>query len=316
MKVQSLARSLAALLASALFVFSVALAGVFLPSCGSLAQAAGIAAGAAGAAGLIDSDVAGAITTSTDAIGRALEEITPEQEYYIGRAVGATILARYRIYTGSPARTLYVNKILQAVVVNSPKPELYNGYHALILDSPEINAFATSGGHVFVTLGLVNTAASEDALAAVLAHEVAHIQLQHSLKAIRTSRITTAVMATGSAAVNLAASGTSLAELTDIFDESITDIVGTMVNNGYSRDQEFEADALALSLLSRAGYDPSSLIEMLRALETGLGNSDGGFGRTHPAPRDRISSANRQLASVPRPSDTRAARGGRFAESR
>jgi predicted Zn-dependent protease len=234
--------------------------------------------------------------------------------------VGANILGGYRVYTGNPARTVYVNKILEAIVVNSPKPEIYNGYHALILNSPEINAFATSGGHIFVTLGLVNTASSEDALAAVLAHEVAHIQLQHSIKAIKTSRITTALMATGSAAASVAAQGTNLSELTDIFDESITDIVSTLVNNGYSRDQEFEADALALSLLAGAGYDPSSMLEMLRALETQLGSQSGGltagFGKTHPAPRDRITNANRTLGSVPRPTDTKASRTGRFAASR
>jgi predicted Zn-dependent protease len=299
---------------------SLVLLSVTVLSCSSVAQATGIAAEAAGAAGLIDPNVAGAISTSTGAIGRALEEITPEQEYYIGRAVGANILARYRIYSGNPAKTVYINRILQAIVVNSPKPEVYNGYHAVVLDSQEINAFATSGGHIFVTSGLVATAASEDALAAVLAHEVAHIQLQHSIKAIKTSRITTAVMATGSAAASVAAAGTNLAELTDIFDESITDIVSTMVNNGYSRDQEFEADALALSLLAGAGYEPSSLLEMLRALDASIGSqSDGaaaGFGKTHPAPRDRITNANRQLGTVPRPTDTRAARTSRFAALR
>jgi predicted Zn-dependent protease len=295
---------------------AILLSGLVL-SCASLAQATGVAAEAAGAAGLIDPNVAGAITTSTSAIGRALEEITPEQEYYIGRAVGANILTGYRIYTGNPAKTVYINKILQAIVVNSPKPDLYNGYHAVILNSPEINAFATSGGHIFVTLGLINTAVSEDALAAVLAHEVAHVQLQHSIKAIKTSRVTTAIMATGSAAASVAAAGTNLTELTDIFDESITDIVSTMVNNGYSRDQEFEADTLALSLLAGAGYDPSSLLEMLRALDASLGNQSGGatagLGKTHPAPRDRITNVNRQLGSVPRPTDTRAARANRFA---
>jgi predicted Zn-dependent protease len=285
-------------------------------SCGSVAEAASIAARAAGNAGIIDPGIAGAIGNSADAIGRAAEEITPEQEYYIGRAVGANILTGYRVYPGNPAKTAYINRIVQAIVVNSPNPEIYNGYHAVILDSQEINAFATPGGHIFVTLGLINTAASEDALAAVLAHEIAHIQLKHSIKAIRTSRITQAVMATGSAAATVAAQNTSLTELTSIFDESITDIVNTMVNNGYSRDQEFDADGTALTLLAGAGYDPASLLEMLRALDTALAGQSAGFGRTHPAPRDRITRANERLGSVPRPADTRAARTSRFAAAR
>ncbi|MDR2517316.1 MAG: M48 family metalloprotease [Spirochaetaceae bacterium] len=285
-------------------------------SCASVAEAASLAAQAAGEAGVLDRQVADSVTASAGAWSRAAEDIEPEQEYYIGRAVGANILSRYRIYTASPARTAYINRILQAIVVNSPNPEIYNGYHAVILDSQEINAFATSGGHVFVTLGLVNTAASEDALAAVLAHEAAHIQLKHSIKAIKTSRITQALIATGSTAATVAAQRTNLADLTGIFDESITDIVSTLVNNGYSSEQEFEADALALRLLAGAGYDPAGLLEMLRALDANLGPRSGGFGKTHPAPRDRITSANRTLASVPRPTDTRAARTGRFTSTR
>ncbi|MDR3337686.1 MAG: M48 family metallopeptidase [Treponema sp.] len=286
-------------------------------ACQSFIDATGVSAAAAGKAGIIDQDFADAIVKSGEQMRTALEEITPEQEYYIGRAVGTVVLTRYAIDSSRPVLTSYLNKILAALVINIPLDpqegyhDVYNGYHAVILDSDEINAFATSGGHIFVTRGLVNSAGSEDALAAALAHEVAHIQLQHGIKAIKTDRILRALRYTGASITGAITEGTSLEELTDIFDESITDIVTTMFNSGYSRDQEFRADALALTLLAAAGYDPQSLPDMLRSLDENQPKFPGGFNDTHPAPKDRITNAVRRLGSKSVP-DTRAYRRARF----
>ncbi|MDR2103089.1 MAG: M48 family metalloprotease [Treponema sp.] len=290
-------------------------AGIMLGSCAGVAAIAGTGAQVAGALGVIDQGTADAITRSGEAIGKATEEITPEQEYYIGRAVAANILTTYKAYSGNQGLLNYLNRICGALVINSPKPDIYNGYHVMILENAEINAFASSGGHIFITRGLLNCADSEDALAAVIAHEIAHIQLQHSIKAIKTSRITQAIMVTGTSAAGIAAQNTDLAELTDIFDESVNEIISTLINNGYSREQEFEADALALSLMASAGYQPSSLIDMLRALEQNQPKSSGGFNKTHPAPAQRISNVEKNVNKYP-VQDTRSFRRQRFTLSR
>jgi predicted Zn-dependent protease len=284
-------------------------------ACGSLADAASIGAQVAGATGLIDEDMANAISTSADSIARAAEEITPEQEYYIGRAVGANIVKQYPLYTQSPALTAYLNKICNAIVINSPRPEIYNGYHVAILNSQEINAFATSGGHIFLTRGLIACAATEDALASVIAHEIAHIQLQHSLKAIKNSRYTEAVLTTGLSLAGAAGKGNSLGELTSIFGESVNEITTTLITNGFSQDQEFQADTLALSLLASAGYEPSSLLDMLKSLEKNQPGKPGGFNKTHPAPAQRIASVNKTVGNYQVP-DTRSFRQRRFSAVR
>jgi predicted Zn-dependent protease len=283
----------------------------FLEACETVSAVTSAGAQIAGDLGVIDQETASAISKSSEAIGKAAEDITPEQEYYIGRAVGANILTSYKIYTANPALTAYLNRICGAIAINSPKPEIYNGYHVMILDSTEINAFATSGGHIFITRGLINCTDSEDALAAVIAHEISHIQLQHSIKAIKTSRITQALLVTGSSATDVFADDASLGELTDIFDESVGEIVTTMVNNGYSQSQEFDADNTALSLLAAAGYEPASLITMLRALEKNQPNHPGGFNKTHPAPAQRISNAEKPLGQYSI-ADTRSYRQGRY----
>jgi len=231
---------------------------------------------------------------SAPAFIKAFEDITPEQEYYIGRAVGANILGMYRIYDRDRELTLYLNKICRAITVNSQRPDIYNGYHLAILDSDEINAFATSGGHIFVTRGLIACAESEDALAGVIAHEVAHIQLQHGLKAIKNARMNQALIQTGSAAVSEAL---PLGELTNIFTESIGEVINTMVISGYSQTQEFEADVTAITLMAAAGYDPAGLMVMLRTLEKNYNPSGSGFGKTHPGPAQRIANAEKTLSS-------------------
>ena len=119
------------------------------------------------------------------AYAKAFEQITPEQEYYVGRAVGANDLSVYKLQTSTPALTAYINTICNTLVINSSRPDIFNGYYAAILDSDEINAFATPGGHIYITRGLINCTTSEDTLASVIAHEVAHIQLQHGLNAIK-----------------------------------------------------------------------------------------------------------------------------------
>jgi predicted Zn-dependent protease len=295
-----------------LLIITVVIVGAAV-SCQHIMAAVEYGAKAAGSAGVLDQNAADAISVSSRAISSAAEEITPEQEYYIGRAVAANILSNYRIWNGSPAMTAYLNRICAAITINSPRPDVFNGYHVAILDSNEINAFATSGGHIFVTRGLINVAKSEDALAGVIAHEIAHIQLQHSIRAIRTSRITQALMVTGVSAAG-AAAGMSVSELTDVFNESVGEIVSTLVNNGYSQTQEFDADNTALRLLASAGYSPSGLIDMLRelsAVQTGFS----GFGKTHPTPAQRITNARRTVGNY-RVADTRSYRQARFTLAR
>jgi predicted Zn-dependent protease len=271
-------------------------------SCRGMAQAIGDSADEMG-----DSRGARALSQSARSIERALEEITPEQEYYIGRAVGANLLTNYRLYQDDPDVVLYLNEITMALAINSKKPEIFNGYHTMVLDSPELNAFSTSGGHIFITRGLLNCAVSEDTLAAVIAHELAHIQLQHSIMAIKSSRVVNAFATTGASLAGLA-----LSDLAEILDEAANDIVSAM-QEGYSQNQEFAADTLALELLAAAGYEPSSLVAMLRVLEQNRSRSPDGLARTHPAPEDRIAQLERLLRhyrdAAP---DTRAYREARF----
>ncbi|MDR1748697.1 MAG: M48 family metallopeptidase [Spirochaetaceae bacterium] len=286
----------------------VCAAAVILTSCQALSSAVNAGANIASAAGMITGPMGDAIVSSSTALAGATQEITPEQEYYIGRAVGASILTTYSPYE-TPDITGYLNRICAVLTLNSPRPDIYRGYHVLVLNTSEINAFATSGGHIFVTRGLLECADSEDSLAAVLAHEVAHIQLQHSLKSIKTSRITNALAVTS---VSVVGAATNTMELTAALDETVSDIVTTMVNNGYSKQQEYDADTYAAGLLEMSGYNPAALMRMLELLEVRQGSKNTGFGKTHPAPKDRITKAKAYTSAYPPVTGGQSLRQSRF----
>jgi predicted Zn-dependent protease len=276
-----------------------------------LGAGAGILAGALGA----DSDTANQIAQGVskgvatfDEAKKAADSLTPENEYYLGRAVAANIAARYTLYS-NPAVETYLNKICTAIVINSPMPDIFMGYHVAILDTNEINAFATPGGHVFVTRGLIACASNEDALASVIAHEIAHIQLRHALTSIRNARYVNAAVSGALAGVGEGLGG-GARELASVMGDSVNEVITTLVVNGYSKAQELEADSTALSLLAGAGYQPSGITEMLQSLKLKQQGNQG-MGKTHPSPDDRIASVNSNIGKYS-VADTRSYRVSRY----
>lgn len=243
-------------------------------------------AGVAAAGGLVTHQQAASIARSAQAVQKSFEDITPEQEYYIGRSVGAVILDQYETYD-DPAANEYINILGQSIALASDRPELFGGYRFQILDSGEINAFATPSGLIFLTRGMLRLAEREDDVAAILAHEVGHIVHKHGLQAIKTSRINTALTSVALTSVQLAADE-DVAELTAAFEDSVQDVTATLVNSGYSRGAEREADAEAVTILRRLGYDPKALIRVLGAMDQNLEPGGLDFAKTHPDPEDRI----------------------------
>jgi len=265
------------------------------PTLGVLLLAAGILLSGCASLGL--EDVLEIAQKSAPAVQKSFEDITPEQEYYIGRAVGATILAQYSPYA-EPGPTEYLNLLGRTLSFASDRPETFGGYHFLILDSEEINAFAAPGGLIFISLGLLACADSEDTVAAILAHEIAHVVEQHGLQAIKKSRVTSALTSVAIASAQTAGSD-ELAKLTTVFEDSIGDITSTLVNSGYSRAFEKEADLMAVEILKRVGYDPNALVRMLEVMESRLEPGGRDFAKTHPEPEVRIAEIRKVLAEAP-----------------
>lgn len=262
------------------------IAAFFLGSCQTMESAANIATVIGQGTGVITETQAESIRKTTKAVARSAEEFTPEQEYYIGRTVGAVVLSKYRAYDNSQVNR-YLNVLGQTLAQASDLPGTFGGYHFLVLDSDDINAFATPSGLIFVTRGLLRCCKSEDALAAVLAHEIGHVQLRHGMQAIEKARVTEALTTIAAEGAKTLGSR-EVAELTRTFEGAITDITGTLINKGYARGQEYRADQISLMILGRVGYDPGGLVEMLSLMKRNLKPGGIDFAKTHPSADDRI----------------------------
>ena len=282
---------------------------LFITACTTVQQIVTTTMNIAVATGDMDPRTADLIVSTTESVYKVTEQITPENEYYIGRATAAIILNDYNLYN-EPNLTKYLNKICGAITINSEKPDLYNGYYVAVLDSDEINAMATPGGHILITRGLLKCTSNEEELASVIAHEIAHIQKQHSISAIKTSRFKDLSLNVASLAIN-ESDNDEVKQMMSVFGDSVDDVVSSLVLNGFSQEQEFEADSYALELLNNAGYNPHSIVNMLKTLEQNQANHKRGFVKTHPEPKKRIKKIEKELNSYSK-SKTQEERSSRF----
>lgn len=277
--------------------FCVAGIVMVVSGCQSLGDIASGATGLGVLTGNISENQAQSINQSAQAVQKSFEDITPEQEYYIGRAVAATILDEYKEYD-DPAAIAYINKLGQALAMASDLPVTWSGYHFMILDTDEVNALSAPSGFVFVTRGILRTAHTESQLAAILAHEIGHVEHHHGLQAIKKSRITSALTSAAITGASVAGSP-ALQKLTATFGDSIKDITSTLINNGYSREFEKQADQSAVEILERVGYDPHALIQDLKNMESVMKPGQGGFETTHPSPEERIKVVEQAIGNAP-----------------
>jgi predicted Zn-dependent protease len=224
-------------------------------------------------------------------VASATHKITEEEEYYIGRAVAANILCQYPLWKKS-GTTRYVNLIGNVLALRSARPEVYGGYHFALLDSPEANAFSAPGGIIFLTRGIAEMADSEDELAAILAHEIHHVVAKDPLKAIKSQRMK--ALGTFAAGEAIGSSGKAF----EIFQDSVLDISGTLLQKGYSRGQEKEADLGAMELLAATGYDPAALLAMLEKVKAVEKKKVKAFS-AHPSAKKRIAYVSGSLGNAP-----------------
>ena len=235
---------------------------------------------------VLESDELESAVTVYQAFDEANREITETEEYYIGRAVAANILASSTPMFDWDAVT-YMNEIGAVVAGFSPKPFTYGGWHFMILDDQGINALSCPGGIILLNKGLCDLAQNEDELAAILAHEAAHVVLSHGIQSVEKAKLTSAWTTLGHEGAGHLGSD-QVDELSDNYGDVVDDITMNLVTRGYSRDSEQQADSLAVHILADAGYDPMALVAVLNRMDGLTSRSGPGFWQTHPAPSDRV----------------------------
>ena len=197
-------------------------------------------------------------------------------EVSIGQAMAEGVGQRYKMYQ-DPGINAYVSSLGARVASVCDRRDIE--YHFAVVDDPQVNAFAAPGGFVYVTTGLLAAADNEAELVAVIGHEVGHIVARHSAQRIQAQF-----------GISLAAQALKLDKKSPV----VQNAVGLGMNlamQGYSRENEYEADHLGAVYTCRLGYDPVAIVTFfhkLRKLQQTEPSRMEVWFSSHPATGSRI----------------------------
>ncbi len=189
-----------------------------------------------------------------------------------------------------PVVVEYVNRIGQNLVKNSDSKVPFT---IKVLDTDEINAMALPGGFFYVNSGLILACDSEDELAGVMAHEIAHVAAHHAAREMTRMNY----MQIGSIPLMIVAQGSWTGY--GIYEASQLAIPITFLQ--FSRQFEAEADFLGIQYMYRAGYDPQGMVSIFEKLDALEKHKPGALSRAfsdHPATPDRIADVENEIATV------------------
>ena len=211
-----------------------------------------------------------------------------DAEVAFGREISARILGRYKAYN-DPGLIKYVNLVGLSLVRSTNRPELE--YHFMILDTHEVNAYASPGGYVFVTKGALALMKDESELAGVLAHEIGHVTEMHVVRELKIKGADDSIT-TGLAQLVGGSSESARAAFSQAVDTGFEMIF----KDGYKRADEMQADKVAVMICTLGGYDASGLaryLDRIRAIKEKIPDPD----RIHPTMDARISQINEVIAA-------------------
>ena len=186
-------------------------------------------------------------------------------------------------------RSLRVARAL-AAPINSPR---ISKKYIIVYEDKDVQAFTPGGGYIVVSTGLL-AAATEDELAAVIAHEMGHDEARHVMKMVESGLGTQTVL---SLAYLLDTRPADKKDQTWQYFSQAANVIYTLTANGFSRRDEYEADRLSIRYMSHSGYDPEAMVTFLEKLQKlGEGTNWVYFLRSHPYLSERIVAAKEEIA--------------------
>lgn len=223
-------------------------------------------------------------------IGR-INILTTEEEVRIGREAAREIERDLRLYN-DPAVTAYINSLGQMLARYSSRSGLT--YYFKVVDTDEVNAFAIPGGWLYVNRGLITTAEDESELAAVIAHEIGHVDRKHGARAISRQL--------GAALLLDATLGGTDASVKRRAGRQVAAFFIGVKQLSYGRDAEREADRFAVESTYAAGIDPEGTATFFQKLVAMQKKEPGQLAKmfsTHPPSRERVENVRAQIGGLP-----------------
>lgn len=217
--------------------------------------------------------------------------ISREQQEKLGLQVGSEVYKQMPVLPDSSPETKYIQALGQRLVATIP-PEHSWPFQFHVVAQKEINAFALPGGPMFVNLGTITAAENEAELAGVMAHEMAHVYMQHSAKQQEKSALLGGLAGiVGAIAGGMGGTWGTLAQMGIQFG------AGTVMLK-YSRSDEAQADAVGAIILWKARYNPVALADFFQKLAA-KGGTGPQFLSDHPNPGNRRAAIEREIAEWP-----------------
>lgn len=180
--------------------------------------------------------------------------LAPSFEGSLGRGALPEVLKKYGgVYHLPVHKRLWVDEVFSRLVSVAQRDDLE--YTLIVLDSLELNAFALPGGYVLITRGLVHAIGEDESkLAAVLGHEIAHVELKHGVNAVFRQMGLTVLVEVGMMALEVAS-----ADLLRMAGATLLQLL----NLGWGREAEYEADLYGQALAIKAGFDGAGAVGVL-----------------------------------------------------
>ncbi len=218
------------------------------------------------------------LTDRTQVIAVAEEEVAA-----LGEQAFEEVLQKTPVVRSGPqsARVAQIAQRVAAVVDEITETDYR--WQVVLLDSPDVNAFALPGGKVAVLSGLLGVAQTDDQLAAVIGHEMAHVLARHGAE-----RMTQEVLAN----IGRQAVGVAIGDLDPATQGAVLGALGIGAQFGilmpFSRKHESEADRIGLILMARACFDPRASLDVWANMARAAGDGPPEFASTHPSHGNRM----------------------------
>jgi predicted Zn-dependent protease len=239
--------------------------------------------------------LAAACATNPATGRRQLILMSEAEEIQLGKQADAQVRQQMGVYEDA-ALQQYVDQIGQRLAQRSHRPHL--PWTFTVVDEQAVNAFALPGGFIYLTRGILPFLRSEAELAAVLGHEVGHVDARHSVEAYS----------------NQTLAGGGLAVASIVFPETrplagLANLSLGLLFLRHGREAELESDRLGVGYASASGWNPSGmpgLLNTLARLDAATGESRGvpNWALTHPLAADRVAAIADEVAAASGPSAT------------